>query len=64
MELGRFSGFPGSGSANRVRDDFVKEINGARKVFLIPRLRVHKSSPGSGSTNRVRGDFCKGNQWS
>ena len=27
-----------------VRDDFVKEINGVRTVFWIPRLRVHKSS--------------------
>jgi hypothetical protein len=44
MELGKFSRFPGPGSTNRVRDEFVKEINGARKVFWIPRLRVHKSS--------------------
>jgi hypothetical protein len=44
MELARFSGFPGSGSINRVRDDFVKDIDGARRVFWIPRLRVHKSS--------------------
>jgi hypothetical protein len=46
MELGRSSGFPGSGSTNRVRDDFVKEINGVGKVFWIPRLGVHKSSQG------------------
>jgi hypothetical protein len=44
VELESFSGFPGSGSTNRVRGDFVKEIKGAGKIFWIPRLRVHKSS--------------------
>jgi hypothetical protein len=46
MELEGFSGFPGSGSTNRVRGDFVKGIDGVVSVFWIPRLRVHRSSQG------------------
>jgi hypothetical protein len=49
-ELGKLSGFPGPGSRNRVRGDFLGKIKG---------LGRFSGFSGPGSTNRVRNDFVK-----